>query len=96
MKKVAVCGGAGVALAGKAKAEGAQALVTADVKYHDYFTDASNFLLIDAGHYQSEAPILEVLHKELNEGFEELQVTVTETITNPMHVFIPHDKSNTK
>lgn len=96
VKKVAVCGGAGVGLADKAKAEGAQALVTADIKYHEYFTDAQNFLLVDSGHYQTEAPILEVLHKELNEGFEGLEVTVAETITNPMHIFIPQYKSNTK
>ncbi len=96
VKKVAVCGGAGVGLAGKAKAEGAQALVTADVKYHDYFIEKQNFLLVDSGHYQTEAPILEALHKELNEGFEGLQVVVAETITNPMHIFIPHYKSNTK
>ncbi len=96
VKKVAVCGGAGVGLAGKAKAEGAQALVTADVKYHDYFIDEQNFLLVDAGHYQTEAPILEILYKELTEGFEEVQVGVAETITNPMQTFIHHNKSNTK
>jgi dinuclear metal center YbgI/SA1388 family protein len=96
VKKVAVCGGAGVGLASKAKAEGAQALITADVKYHDYFIDEPNFLLVDAGHYQTEAPILEVLYKELTEGFEEVQVGVAETITNPMQTFIHHNKSNTK
>lgn len=96
VKKVAVCGGAGVSLAGKAIAEGAQALVTADVKYHDYFTDAENFLLVDAGHYESEAPIVETLQKELTEAFEELQILSTEIITNPMNVFIPHHKQNTQ
>jgi dinuclear metal center YbgI/SA1388 family protein len=89
VKKVAVCGGAGVSLAGKAIAEGAQALVTADIKYHDYFTDADNFLLIDTGHYESEVPIVKTLQKELSEAFEELQVFGTETITNPMNIFIP-------
>ena len=96
IKKVAVCGGAGVSLAGKAKAEGAQAMVTADIKYHDYFTDAQNFLLIDAGHYESEVPIVDTLQKELAEAFEEIQVVGTETVTNPMNVFIPHNKSNTQ
>ncbi len=92
VKKVAVCGGAGVSLAGKAISEGAQALVTADVKYHDYFTDADNFLLIDTGHYESEVPIVQTLQQELAEAFEELQVFATETITNPMNVFIPQNK----
>ena len=95
IKKVAVCGGAGVSLAGKAKAEGVQAFVTADIKYHDYFTDTENFLLIDAGHYESEVPIVQTLEKELTEAFEELQVSSTETVTNPMNVFIPN-KQNTQ
>lgn len=96
VKKVAVCGGAGVSLTGNAIAEGAQALVTADVKYHDYFTDSENFLLVDVGHYESEVPIVKTLQEELTGAFEELQILSTEVITNPMNVFIPHHKQNTQ
>jgi len=94
VKKVAVCGGAGVSLAGKAIAEGAQAFVTADIKYHDYFTDTDDFLLVDAGHYESEVPVVAALRKELSEAFEELEVQETEVVTNPMNVFIPNLKQN--
>lgn len=93
VKKVAVCGGAGVSTAGAAIGQGAQALVTADIKYHDYFTDADNFLLVDAGHYESEVPIVNTLQKELSEAFEEIDVMATQTVTNPMKIFIPHSKS---
>ena len=96
VKKVAVCGGAGVSLAGKAIAEGAQALVTADIKYHDFFTDAENFLLVDAGHYESEVPIVETLQEELSGAFEELTILKTDVVTNPMNIFIPHNKQNTQ
>lgn len=96
VKKVAVCGGAGVSLAGKAIAEGAQAMVTADIKYHDYFTDAENFLLVDAGHYESEVPIVETLHEELSGAFEDLEILQTDVVTNPMNIFIPHHKQNTQ
>lgn len=92
VKKVAVCGGAGVSLADKAIAEGAQAFVTADIKYHDYFTDAEDFLLVDVGHYESEAPVVHALKNELNEAFEELSVFATDVVTNPMNVFIPNHK----
>lgn len=95
VKKVAVCGGAGVSMTGAARAAGAQALVTADVKYHDFFTDADNFLLVDVGHYESEVPIVTTLQHELAEAFEEITVFATETNTNPMNVFIPHKKPNT-
>ncbi|HEX6982059.1 MAG TPA: Nif3-like dinuclear metal center hexameric protein [Balneolaceae bacterium] len=94
IKKVAVCGGAGVSLARKAIGEGAQAFVTADIKYHDYFTDTENFLLVDAGHYESEVPMVKALQQELSEAFEEIEVLETEVITNPMQVFIPDHKQN--
>lgn len=94
IKKVAVCGGAGASLAQKAIKEGAQAFVTADIKYHDYFTDAEDFLLVDVGHYESEVPIVEALQKELTEAFEELEIFETEVNTNPMNVFIPDFKQN--
>lgn len=94
IKKVGVCGGAGVSLAGKAIAEGAQAFVTADIKYHDYFIDTEDFLLVDAGHYESEFPVVEALEKELSEAFEELEVYATGVVTNPMKTFIPNIKQN--
>lgn len=94
VKKIAVCGGAGVSLVSKAIAEGAQALITADVKYHDYFIDTDNFLLVDVGHYESEVPIVESLQKELTEAFEDIEVFETGVMTNPMQVFIPNFKQN--
>lgn len=94
IKKVAVCGGAGVSLAKKAIGEGAQAFVTSDIKYHDYFTDTDNFLLVDVGHYESEVPVVAALQQELTEAFEEIEVLETEVITNPMQVYIPENNNN--
>ncbi|MGN8225507.1 Nif3-like dinuclear metal center hexameric protein [Gracilimonas sp. BCB1] len=95
IKSVAVCGGAGVFLKNKALAAGAQALVTADIKYHDYFTEADNFLLLDVGHYESEFPVAEALKNELAEAFEELTVSVTRTVTNPMQVYVSEPEPKT-
>lgn len=94
IKKVAVCGGAGVSLAKKAIKQGAQAFVTADVKYHDYFSGTEDFLLVDVGHYESEVPIVEALQKELSEAFEEIEVYETGIVTNPMNVHVPDFKQN--
>lgn len=94
IKKVAVCGGAGVSLAKNAIREGAQAFVTSDIKYHDYFTDADNFLLVDVGHYESEVPVTAALEQELSEAFEEIDVQQTSVNTNPMQVYIPDNNSN--
>lgn len=88
IKKVAVCGGSGVFLKNKAVKAGAQAFVTADIKYHDYFIEKENFLLVDVGHYESEFPIAEAIKNELTGAFDALKVLVTRTVSNPMHVYI--------
>ncbi|MEX0608807.1 MAG: Nif3-like dinuclear metal center hexameric protein [Balneolaceae bacterium] len=95
IKSVAVCGGAGVFLKNKAMSAGAQAFVTADIKYHDYFTEKENFLLVDVGHYESEFPVAEALKNELTEAFENLTVSVTRTVTNPMHVYVSRTEPQT-
>lgn len=92
IKNVAVCGGSGVFLKDKAMAAGADAFVTADIKYHDYFTGKENFLLVDVGHYESEFPVAEALRKELSEAFEEIKVMVTQTVTNPMQIYVSEQK----
>lgn len=88
IKKVAVCGGSGISLKYKAMQAGAQAFVTADIKYHDYFTEKQNFLLLDVGHYESEFPVAEAIKNELSEAFENVKVSVTRTVSNPMHVYL--------
>lgn len=88
IKKVAVCGGSGIFLKNKAIQAGAQAFVTADIKYHEYFTENQNFLLLDVGHYESEFPVAEAIKNELTEAFESIKVSVTRTVSNPMHVYL--------
>lgn len=95
IRSVAVCGGAGVFLKDKAIKAGAQALVTADIKYHDYFLEKDDFLLIDVGHYESEFPVAEALKNELSEAFETVSVYVTDTVTNPMKVYVSDTEPKT-
>jgi dinuclear metal center YbgI/SA1388 family protein len=64
IKKVAVCGGSGSDLLEAAIRNNADAFVTADIKYHT-FQDAENeILLIDAGHFETEIPVLDELKKQ--------------------------------
>ena len=88
IKKVAVCGGSGISLKNKALKSGAQAFITADIKYHDFFTESDNFLLVDVGHYESEFPIVGELKNELSDAFDDLKVFATKTITNPMNIYV--------
>lgn len=88
IKKVAVCGGSGSFLKDSALNAGADAFVTADIKYHDFFSEKEDFLLVDTGHYESEFPVVEAIRKELSEAFEKIEVESTEVVTNPMKVFV--------
>ncbi|AXI99877.1 dinuclear metal center protein, YbgI/SA1388 family [Cyclonatronum proteinivorum] len=83
IKKVAVCGGSGSFLIRKAQQSGAQAFITADIKYHDFFVP-KGFLLIDAGHYETEAPIIAAMQQKLASAFPDVQVISTSVCTNPM------------
>jgi len=66
IKKVAVCGGTCSNLLKNAIAQKSDAFITADVKYHT-FQDAENkIMLIDAGHYETEVPVLDIVKSRLD------------------------------
>ena len=53
--KVAVCGGSGASLIGEAARQGADVLVTGDVKYHEArLAESLGLALVDAGHFATE------------------------------------------
>jgi len=86
--RVAVCGGSGSELLGEAIAAGADAFVTADVKYHTFHEAAGRIALIDAGHYETELPVVAALvrylRSELRRHNLRLPVRATAVSTNPV------------
>lgn len=94
IETVAVCGGAGSDFIGKALKAGADAYVTADVKYHAFFEvldadDHPQMALIDPGHYESEALTEALLRDWLADRFPQVAWQRTETRTSPMDTFVP-------
>lgn len=87
IKKVAVCGGAGSFLIDEAQRQEADAYITADLKYHDFFTESPTMLLVDAGHYESEVSITETLRDRLKDRFPDLDVFSTNMNTNPVKYY---------
>jgi dinuclear metal center YbgI/SA1388 family protein len=85
VKKIAVCGGAGSFLISKALRAGADAFVTADMKYHEFFDANDRLLLADIGHYESEQFTIELLHDVLEQKFPTFAVLKTTVLTNPVH-----------
>lgn len=87
IKKVALCGGSGSFLFKDVMRCGADAYVTSDVKYHQFFDPDKHFLLADIGHYESEIFTLEIFHKLITEKFPTFAVLFTERNTNPVNYF---------
>ena len=85
IQQVAICGGAGSSLMAQALAKQADAFVTADVKYHDFFRPDGKMLLADVGHYESEVGTKDLLYTLLCEKFASIAVLKCETVTNPIH-----------
>lgn len=74
IKSVAVCGGSGGGLWRLAKENGADALVTADVKHSALIEAAdSGFTLIDAGHFNTEDTVIKPLKDELSARFKDVE-----------------------
>ena len=70
LRRVAICSGAGGSYLEEVISAGADAYVTGDIK-HNHAIDAANagLTLIDAGHYETEAIILDAVGEYLQERF---------------------------
>jgi dinuclear metal center YbgI/SA1388 family protein len=88
IKKVAVCGGAGSFLLKNAIAAGADAFVTADFKYHEFFDAEEKLIIADIGHYESEQFTSNLLIDNIQEKFPNFAIRLTEHNTNPINYFI--------
>ncbi|MCB0399300.1 MAG: Nif3-like dinuclear metal center hexameric protein [Winogradskyella sp.] len=84
IKKIAVLGGSGSFAIGAAKAAGADLLVTADLKYHDFFSAENSIVLADIGHYESEQFTKSFLVDYLSKKITNFAVVLSKTNTNPV------------
>ncbi len=87
IKTVAICGGSGSFLLNNAKAIGADAFVTGDFKYHQFFDAENEIMICDIGHFESEQFTIELLGGWLTEKFPKFAVHFTEINTNPVNYF---------
>ena len=85
IQRVAVCGGSGAFLINKAKSAGADAYLTGDIKYHEFFDADGELLLADIGHYGSEQFTMHLIQRRLGELFPTFAVRLTENVTDPIY-----------
>ncbi|GAA4281403.1 Nif3-like dinuclear metal center hexameric protein [Gaetbulibacter aestuarii] len=87
IKKVAVLGGSGSFAIQAAKGAGADAFVTADLKYHDFFSAEKNILLVDIGHYESEQYTKNGIVAYLTKKITNFAIILSTINTNPVKYF---------
>ncbi len=85
--KVAVLGGSGSFAIQAAKSASADAFITADLKYHDFFKAEGEILLMDIGHFESEQYTKSLIAANLKEKIPNFAIILSETNTNPVKYF---------
>lgn len=86
VSKVAMLGGSGVFAISNAIKSGADAYLTADLKYHDFF-NTDRLLLCDIGHYESEQFTKKIIYEYLIKKFSSFAILCTDVQTNPVNYF---------
>lgn len=87
IKKVALCGGSGTPFMSDAIRQKADAYLTADIKYHDYFLPEGNILLVDGGHFETEQFTKELIKVLIKKKIPTFAAEIAETNTNAVHYF---------
>jgi len=95
VRTVAVCGGSGGSLAEAARAAGADAYLSADLRHHptsEAVTErgSDGMALVDAAHWATEAPWLDAVADRLRDRFgTTVDVRVSRRVTDPWTVHAP-------
>ena len=84
IRKVALCGGAGSFLLDAAIAAGADAFITGEMHYHEFFGHEQEVQICVIGHYQSEQFTSEIFRSIITEKCPGVKCEISEINTNPI------------
>ncbi len=87
IKRVAICTGSGGEFVGNALAAGAQAYISADIKYHTFGDFSDRILIADIGHYESEQICKQLFLEVLREKFSNFAIRISTACNNPVKYF---------
>ncbi|WP_430811725.1 MULTISPECIES: Nif3-like dinuclear metal center hexameric protein [unclassified Carboxylicivirga] len=85
IRRVALCGGSGSFLLGKAIGAQADVFITGDFKYHQFADAEGRILIADIGHFESEQYTKEVFFEILTKKFSNFAVHLSNVNTNPVN-----------
>ena len=84
IRVVALCGGAGAFMLDEAIAQGADAFITGEMSYHQYFGHEQEIQIAVIGHYQSEQFTTEIFKTIITEQCRGVKCEVSAIDTNPI------------
>lgn len=86
VRTVALCGGSGAEFIPQAISRKADVYVCGDIKYHDFTSYASQILLADIGHFESELGSRHIFARLLREKLPDLITHCADAETNPIGI----------
>lgn len=84
IRDVAICGGSGAFLLPQAVSYGADAFITGEAKYNDYYDVEGKLLFATVGHYESEICTKEIFFELLSKKFTTFAVHKSAFDSNPV------------
>ena len=87
IQKVALLGGSGSFGLNAAKAVRADAYISADFKYHEFYQAENQILICDVGHFECEQHIKTLLFDYLTKKITNFAVALSEVNTNPVNYY---------
>ncbi len=84
IRRVALCGGSGAFMLGDAVRAKADAFVTGEMGYHEFFGHEQQLQICVVGHYESEQFTTEIFRDLISHEFPSVPVFIAETNTNPI------------
>jgi putative NIF3 family GTP cyclohydrolase 1 type 2 len=82
--RVELCGGAGSFMLADALRAGADAFVTGEMGYHEFFGHEQHIQICVIGHYESEQYTTEIFRDIISRECPEVKTCIAETQTNPI------------
>ena len=87
IRKVAICGGAGSFMLDDAIAQGADAFVTGEMHYHEYFGHDQEIQIAVIGHYESEHFTNELFREIIERECKGVRCVMAESQKNPVRYY---------
>ena len=84
VQRVALCGGAGSSLIGRAQSAKADIFITGEIGYHQFFGYENTMILAEVGHYESEQHTKDIFCEVITKKIPNFATYYSKVETNPI------------